>query len=99
MKKYLFTFLLAIVIGFFLSAFFIKQYDSYTGIKVSGIGTNLSNDVGCKPANIVMKLMQCRMNSKQTWTDCIKLSDDVGKHMGNPKEIEICKHEIGKQNF
>lgn len=41
MKKYLFTFLIAIVCGFFLSHFFIKQYDSYTGIKVSGIGTNL----------------------------------------------------------
>lgn len=66
------------------------------GMCAAGIGTNLSNDVGCKPANIVMKLMACRMNSKQTWTDCIKLSDDAGKHMGNPKEIEICKHEIGK---
>ena len=41
MKKYLFTFFIAIVCGFFLSYFFIKQYDSYTGIKVSGIGTNL----------------------------------------------------------
>ena len=41
MKKYLFTFLVAIVCGFFLSYFFVKQYDSYTGIKVSGIGTNL----------------------------------------------------------
>ena len=41
MKKYLFTFLLAIVIGFFLSSFFINQYNSYTGIKVSGIGEEL----------------------------------------------------------
>jgi len=41
MKKYLFTFLLAIIIGFFLSVFFIKQYDSFTGIKVSGIGEEL----------------------------------------------------------
>ena len=41
MKKYLFTFLLALVIGFFLSSFFIKQYDNYTGIKVSGIGDEL----------------------------------------------------------
>lgn len=41
MKKYLFTFFIAIVIGFFLSAFFIKQYDNYTGIKVSGTGENL----------------------------------------------------------
>ena len=41
MKKYLFTFFIAIVIGFFLSYFFIKQYDSYTGIKVSGTGEKL----------------------------------------------------------
>lgn len=41
MKKYIFTFLMAIVIGFFLSYFFLKQYDSYTGIKVSGIGEDL----------------------------------------------------------
>ena len=41
MKKYLFTFLLAIIIGFFLSTFFIKQYDSFTGIKVSGVGETL----------------------------------------------------------
>ena len=41
MKKYLFAFLLAILIGFFLSVFFIKQYDSYSGIKVSGIGETL----------------------------------------------------------
>ena len=66
------------------------------GMCAAGIGTNLTNDVGYKPANIVMKLMQCRMNNKQTWADCIKLSDDAGKHMGNPEEIEICKHEIGK---
>lgn len=41
MKKYLFAFLIAIVIGFFLSISFIKQYDNYTGIKVSGTGENL----------------------------------------------------------
>lgn len=41
MKKNLFTFFIAIVIGFFLSYFFINQYDNYTGIKVSGIGTSL----------------------------------------------------------
>lgn len=59
----------------------------------AGIGTNLTNDTGNKPANIVMKLAKCRMNSNQPWEDCIKLSDDLGKHMGNEKEIEICKYE------
>ena len=41
MKKYLLTFLLALVIGFFLSIFFIKQYDNYAGFKISRMGTEL----------------------------------------------------------
>ncbi|MBR6690681.1 MAG: SPOR domain-containing protein [Bacilli bacterium] len=41
MKKYLFTFLIALIIGFFLSNFFLKQYDDFEGIKVTGIGENL----------------------------------------------------------
>ena len=41
MKKYLFTFLIALIIGFFLSNFFIRQYDNYTGIKVSSFGDEL----------------------------------------------------------
>jgi nicotinate phosphoribosyltransferase len=61
----------------------------------AGIGTNLTNDCGFKPSNIVMKLTKCRMNSNQPWYNCIKLSDDVGKHMGYDKEIEICKYECG----
>lgn len=53
-----------------------------------GIGTNLTNDVGCKAPNIVMKLIRCKMTSKSENRDCIKLSDDFGKHMGNPDEIK-----------
>jgi nicotinate phosphoribosyltransferase len=34
------------------------------------------------------------MNSKQPWEDCIKLSDDLGKHMGNPDEIEAAKFAL-----
>lgn len=41
MKKYLIAFLGALVIGFFLSSFFINQYDNYTGIKVSKMGEEL----------------------------------------------------------
>ena len=41
MKKYLFTFLSALVIGFFLSNFFLKQYKNFNGIKVSGTGEEL----------------------------------------------------------
>lgn len=42
MKKYLLTFLVALIIGFFLSVFFLKQYDDFEGIKVvSSTGENL----------------------------------------------------------
>lgn len=67
-------------------------------VKVSfGIGTNLTCDINIKdykPCNIVMKLMRCRISPKDEWEDCIKLSDDLGKHMGNEKEIEIAKYEL-----
>ena len=41
MKKYLLTFLIALVIGFFLSNFFLKQYEDFDGIKVSNKGESL----------------------------------------------------------
>ena len=41
MKKYLLTFLIALIIGFFLSNFFLKQYNDFDGIKVSGTGESL----------------------------------------------------------
>lgn len=41
MKKYLLTFLIALIIGFFLSNFFLKQYDDFNGIKVSNTGETL----------------------------------------------------------
>lgn len=61
----------------------------------AGIGTNLTFDIpNQKAPNIVMKLTKCRMSQTQEWRDCIKISDDPGKAMGNPKEIEICKCEL-----
>ena len=56
-----------------------------------GIGTNLTNDTGNTPANIVMKLIECQMNLKQTNYDCIKLSDVEGKHTGKPEEVKLAK--------
>ena len=65
-------------------------------IRVSaGIGTNLTNDNDFKPANIVMKLSKCRINSNQEWRKCIKISDDLGKHLGDDKEFEIAKYQLG----
>lgn len=59
-----------------------------------GIGTNLTNDTGYRPANIVMKLTRCRMNTNQQWRECIKLSDDLGKHLGSSHEVQACLHEL-----
>jgi nicotinate phosphoribosyltransferase len=65
-------------------------------IRISaGIGTNLTNDVDLKPANIVMKLSKCRLNKNQEWRKCIKISDDLGKHLGDNREFEIAKYQLG----
>jgi nicotinate phosphoribosyltransferase len=75
---------------------YLDIYNYFKGrIKVSaGIGTNLTNDTEFKPANIVMKLSKCRINSNQEWRKCIKISDDLGKHLGDDKEFEIAKYQL-----
>jgi len=55
-----------------------------------GIGTNLSNDIGVKPLNMVIKLISAKPEGEE-WQDCIKLSDSPGKYTGNPEEIKIAK--------
>ena len=59
-----------------------------------GIGTNLTNDTGFKPSNIVMKLTQCKMTVNQEWRECVKLSDDIGKHIGSPEEVRACLYDL-----
>ncbi len=80
----------------------IKEYFG-NRVKVGfGIGTNLTCDPGIaeyKPANIVMKLSQCRMSNKDPWEKCIKISDDLGKHMGDDFEFTIAKHELHIENL
>jgi nicotinate phosphoribosyltransferase len=60
-----------------------KIKDSY------GIGTHLTNDVGVKPLNMVIKLTAITINS--TWVSTVKLSDDPGKHTGAIEAIDLCK--------
>ena len=59
-----------------------------------GIGTNLTNDTGFKPSNIVMKLTRCKMNANQEWRECVKLSDDLGKHIGSEEEVKACLYDL-----
>lgn len=55
-----------------------------------GIGTNLTNDVGLKPMNIVMKLIGVQ-SINGDWIPTVKLSDEHGKYTGDPKMIELAK--------
>lgn len=76
-----------------------KDIEEYCRGKIkcsAGIGTSLTCDVpGVKPCNIVMKLRECRMNDKQDMIPCIKLSDDEGKHTGDPDEVRRAKEILG----
>lgn len=68
----------------------IHEYCSGKVRDAYGIGTNLTNDVGVTPLNIVIKLIQCRVSQDKPWRPTVKLSDDPGKHTGDPKELENC---------
>ncbi len=76
-----------------------RIYDWFEGqCKVSfGIGTNLTCDTALKnykPANIVMKLTECRLSEKDEFEKCIKISDDIGKHMGDEEEFAIAAKQL-----
>lgn len=58
-----------------------KVQDSY------GIGTYLTCDItDVKPMNIVIKLTKGRITEKREWHDCVKLSCDKGKTLGNTEK-------------
>lgn len=57
---------------------------------VYGIGTFLTNDVGVKPLNMVIKLFECRPKGSDVFLPTVKLSDVPGKHTGDLKEIDLC---------
>ena len=55
-----------------------RVMDSY------GVGTFLTCDItGCEPMNIVVKLTRGRITELRAWHDCVKLSCDEGKTLGN----------------
>ena len=47
-----------------------------------------------KPANIVTKMSRCRYSERDFWENVIKISDDIGKHMGDPELFSIAKKEL-----
>lgn len=59
-----------------------------------GIGTNLTNDVGLQPMNIVMKMVEA-LPEGEPWTPVVKLSDERGKYTGEPQTISLAKAVLG----
>ena len=71
----------------------VKTISEATAGKIGvsfGIGTNLTNDVGLKPMNIVLKLISIA-EPDIPWTNVVKLSDEKGKHTGDPTMIRLAK--------
>jgi nicotinate phosphoribosyltransferase len=58
-----------------------------------GIGTFLTNDVGHKPLNMVIKL--AAVDFGHGWKPVVKLSDDPGKYSGEPERIAAALVELG----
>jgi nicotinate phosphoribosyltransferase len=58
-----------------------------------GIGTHLTNDLGFKPLNIVIKLVKAQIRGR--WVDTVKLSDVKGKNLGPIDEINNAIYTIG----
>ncbi|MCE5227842.1 MAG: nicotinate phosphoribosyltransferase [Porphyromonadaceae bacterium] len=78
-------------------AIMIKEYCAGRIGASFGIGTNLTNDVdnNINGLNIVMKLFRCKMTEKESWQECIKLSDVAGKHTGSKQEIRLAQDTLG----
>jgi nicotinate phosphoribosyltransferase len=55
-----------------------------------GIGTNLTNDFGPAPMNIVIKMTEA-LPQDDEWTEVVKLSDEHGKYTGTEHMINQAK--------
>ena len=72
----------------------IKEIKSYVNGRIHdvyGVGTYLTNDVGVKPLNMVIKLSGCKPKGSDYFIPAVKLSDVKGKHTGDEREITLCK--------
>jgi nicotinate phosphoribosyltransferase len=73
----------------------VEQINKFCNGKIGatyGIGTHLTNDVGVKPLNMVIKLTAIKVG--ESWIPTVKLSDDCGKHTGPAKMISLCKEVL-----
>ena len=71
----------------------IDRYFRQFAQPIGGIGTNFTNDVGVKPLNMVIKMTSA--NFGNGFVNVVKLSDNPGKHTGNPDAIAQAQRELG----
>ncbi len=73
----------------------IHKYCAGRVLDSFGVGTFLTCDVtDCKPSNIVIKLTRARITESREWHDCVKLSCDKGKTLGNPEKCKFILSQI-----
>jgi nicotinate phosphoribosyltransferase len=72
------------------SAIQIQQYAKNYCLPSFGIGTHFTNEfVGVKPLNIVIKLIAAKITESWAfYNDTCKISEDKGKHTGNPEVVK-----------
>ena len=67
-----------------------RVQDSY------GVGTFLTCDVtGCNPMNIVVKLTRGRITELREWHDCVKLSCNLSKTLGDEAKCRYLQKILG----
>lgn len=71
----------------------IMEYSRNRIKTLFGIGTNLTNDVGAKPLNMVIKLLYIMENNQRK--GLCKISDDPGKISGDPEVIANWPKRLG----
>ena len=79
----------------------VLDIENYSKGKINtayGIGTNFSNDVGVKPLNMVIKMVEAEV-AENSWRKTCKLSDEPGKHTGDQDEIDNCKKWLKTHGF
>jgi len=60
-----------------------------------GIGTDLTNDLGLRALNVVMKLTRIKDVRTGASAETVKLSDNPGKHTGPAHKVAQYKNEFG----
>lgn len=64
---------------------------------VFGWGTTLTNDLGVRANNFVMKATEVALPWIPELTQgTVKLSDTEGKHMGSPEDIDLYKRQVAR---